>query len=363
MSFSTSTSFKSRLTHRKFHSESDPMLYQKPLETRPTGNLFKSTFAQFLDGNIDANSLIHSLNYPKQQPQQVVEVIEEPEEQKKEAQISALKSRAKKMHDLILKRVDLKKKENQRQRQEHVQNLALVQTLMNISVGQKRCLDKQIPKTKSLKTCQLNYDDTKPISQHISRELKAEQQRPYLKNVLESNTQLYLQELQSQSERRENQAYRLIRLNIQQRKNSFRLYHKAANSNKRNHDGIMLQADLQLYDYLHNKPQIVQIQNHPKYIQNVLDNDDKVKDVIIGKYAQKKRLTPRYNTNPPDNSDDSCESSLQSACEIKLDNYYQETQQLKKKSHTQLSKRIKQLLHLDTLQGKAITTCINKLGQ
>lgn len=72
MSFSTvapSTDFEITSVHRKVKSLiKDPLLVKKPIDSRPTGEYFKSNFASYLSGELNANTLIQTLNYPRLNP-------------------------------------------------------------------------------------------------------------------------------------------------------------------------------------------------------------------------------------------------------------------------------------------------------
>lgn len=58
----------------------------------------------------------------------------------------------------------------------------------------------------------------------------------------------------------------MVRINIQNKKKDFTLFHKAAKTDRKNLDGILTFQDVELYDYLYNQPKCVAIEKHPKYI-------------------------------------------------------------------------------------------------
>lgn len=73
MSFSTSCDHetlksmpKTPSTLRKPQTDlKDALLHAKPIEGRSTGVFFKQNFASFLDGQLDADKLIQTLNCPR----------------------------------------------------------------------------------------------------------------------------------------------------------------------------------------------------------------------------------------------------------------------------------------------------------
>ncbi|CAD8213116.1 unnamed protein product [Paramecium octaurelia] len=375
MSFSTTCEFDhSKNTHRKFNTlhissrkHADPLVTTKPFETRNHGQQFEQHFAHYLKGDLNLSRLIQTLNYPRLNAEQQLQPkhrmtikIRQQTEQRK----NYLKSKIVKVRNLIKEKVAIKKPHNEEMRQGNAQTLTIVQTILDIANHQENSMgyqEKLIPKTKSLKQYRLNYDNVEPLCKLQQQVIQTIPPRSYLKSVLENNAQLYLQELQTQAQQRENNINKIVRLSIQTKRNDFTLFHKAAKTDRRNQDGILTHADVQLYDYLYNKPKGVMIEKHPKYIQNVIDQEVDFRKNFGRKVLPRKAKRTHYNQDPPDNPDDSCASSLQSACEIKLDNYYSETREWKRKQYLQLPRRIKQLIALEELNQKAIHTTVNKL--
>ncbi|CAD8195540.1 unnamed protein product [Paramecium octaurelia] len=374
MSISTTCEFdhSNKTLHRKFKSlhfktKQDPLITIKPFETRNHGHQFQRNFSHYLKGDLNVSSLIQTLNYPrltaeKQNPRKEEGSLKM--RQQTEQRRNYLKSKLLKVQNLIKDKVAIKKPHNEEMRQGNAQTLAIVQTILDIANHQENTISYQkklMPKSKSLKQYRLNYDDVESVSKMQRDFIDAIPPRQYLKSVLENNAQLYLQELQSRAEQHENNINKLVRLNIQNKKKDFTLFHKAAKTDRRNQDGILTIGDVQLYDYLYNNPQGVRIQKHPKYIQNVIDSGVDFRQNLTRRLLSTRDKKTHYNQDPPENSDDSCASSLQSACEIKLDNYYEETREWKRKQYLQLPRRIKQLIALEELNQKAVHTTVNKL--
>ncbi|CAD8122949.1 unnamed protein product [Paramecium sonneborni] len=375
MSFSTTCEFDhSKNLHRKFntlHIQSrkyvDPLVTTKPFETRNHGQQFEQHFAHYLKGDLNLQRLIQRLNYPRLNAEQqllpkhrMTLKIRQQTEQRK----NYLKSKIVKVRNLIKEKVEIKKPNNEEIRQGNAQTLTIVQTILDIANHKENSVgyqEKLIPKTKSLKQYRLNYDNVEPVCKLQQEVIQSIPTRSYLKSVLENNAQLYLQELQSRAEQHENNINKMVRLSIQTKRKDFTLFHKAAKTDRKNQDGILTHADVQLYDYLYNKPKGVMIEKHPKYIQNVIDSEVDFRKNFSRKVFTHRFNRTHYNQDPPENPDDSCASSLQSACEIKLDNYYAETREWKRKQYLQLPRRIKQLIALEELNQKAIHTTVNKL--
>lgn len=140
-------------------------------------------------------------------------------------------------------------------RQENAQNMVLVQAIIDIANNkqqQQRAQGKLIPKSRSLKEFKISYDNVRPIIQQQKQIIQNTPDKPYLRMALECNSQLYMEELESQIKFKENELNRQVRLHIQQKSTDFKLYHKAAKTDRRNPDGILTYADVQLYDYLYN---------------------------------------------------------------------------------------------------------------
>ncbi|CAD8191243.1 unnamed protein product [Paramecium octaurelia] len=374
MSFSTTceVDHSNKTQHRKFKSlhlkkQQDPLLTDKPFETRTHGQQFEQNFSHYLKGDLNVSRLIQALNCPRltaenqfTQNEGISIKIRQQTEQRK----NFLKSKIQKVRNLIKQKVAIKKPHNEEMRQGNAQTLTIVQTILDIANHKENAIsyqEKLIPKSKSLKNYRLNYDNVEPISKMQRDFIDTIPPRQYLKSVLENNAQLYLQELQLRAEQRENNINKLVRLNIQNKRKDFTLFHKAAKTDRRNQDGILTIGDVQLYDYLYNNPKGVMIEKHPKYIQNVIDSGVDFRKNLTRRLLTTRKQKTHYNRDPPQNSDDSCASSLQSACEIKLDNYYGETREWKRKQYLQLPRRIKQLIALEELNQKAIHTTVNKL--
>ncbi|CAD8187951.1 unnamed protein product [Paramecium pentaurelia] len=376
MSFSTTCEFdhSNKTLHRKFKSlhlkkHQDPLLTDKPFETRTHGHQFEQNFSHYLKGDLNVSRLIQTLNCPRLTAENQLthnEGISIKIRQQTEQRKNFLKSKILKVRNLIKQKVAIKKPHNEEMRQGNAQTLTIVQTILDIANHKENAIsyqEKLIPKSKSLKHYRLNYDNVEPICKMQRDFIDTIPPRLYLKSVLENNAQLYLQELQLRAEQRENNINKLVRLSIQNKRKDFTLFHKAAKTDRKNQDGILTIGDVQLYDYLYNNPKGVMIEKHPKYIQNVIDSGVDFRKNLTRKLLGNgnRHQKTHYNQDPPENSDDSCTSSLQSACEIKLDNYYGETREWKRKQYLQLPRRIKQLIALEELNQKAIRTTVNKL--
>ncbi|CAD8114293.1 unnamed protein product [Paramecium sonneborni] len=363
MSFSTTCDIDhcNKTLHRKFKSlhlkkQQDPLITDKPFKTRTHGHQFEQNFSHYLKGDLNVSSLIQTLNCPRltaenQFPKK--EVLSLKIRQQTEQRRNYLKSKVQKVRNLIKEKVAIKKPYNEEIRQGNAQTLTIVQTILDIANHKENAVsyqEKLIPKSKSLKHYRLNYDNVEPICRMQRDFIETIPPRQYLKSVLENNAQLYLQELQLRAEQHENNINKLVRLSIQNKRKDFTLFHKAAKTDRRNQDGILTIGDIQLYDYLYNNPKGVRIEEHPKYIQNVIDTGVDFRKNLGRRLLQSNRhQKTHYNQDPPENLDDSCASSLQSACEIKLDNYYGETREWKRKQYLQLPRRIKQLIALEEL--------------
>ncbi|CAD8099357.1 unnamed protein product [Paramecium primaurelia] len=374
MSISTTCEFdhSNKILHRKFKSlhfknKQDPLITVKPFETRTHGHQFQRNFSHYLKGDLNVSNLIQTLNCPRLTAENQLQRKDEGSlkiRQQTEQRKNYLKSKLLKVRNLIKEKVAIKKPHNEEMRQGNAQTLAIVQTILDIANYKENTISYQkklMPKSKSLKQYRLNYDNVEPICKIQRDFIDTIPPRQYLKSVLENNAQLYLQELQLRGEQHDNNINKLVRLSIQNKRKDFTLFHKAAKTDRKNQDGILTIGDVQLYDYLYNNSKGVMIEKHPKYIQNVIDSGVDFRKNLTRKLLNTRHKKTHYNQDPPENSDDSCASSLQSACEIKLDNYYGETREWKRKQYLQLPRRIKQLIALEELNQKAIHTTVNKL--
>ncbi|CAD8071054.1 unnamed protein product [Paramecium sonneborni] len=346
--------------HRKYKSlhfkkHQDPLITNKPFETRTHGHQFEQNFCDYLKGDLNVSSLIQTLNCPRLTAERQIphkERLSLKIRQQTEQRRNYLKGKIQKVRNLIKEKVAIKKPHNEEIRQGNAQTLTIVQTILDIANHKENAIsyqEKLMPKSKSLKHYRLNYDNVEPICKIQRDFIETIPPRQYLKSVLENNAQLYLQELQLRAQQHQNNINKLVRLSIQNKRKDFTLFHKAAKTDRRNQDGILTIGDVQLYDYLYNTPKGVMIEKNPKYIQNVIDSGVDFRKNLGRRLLGNRHQKTHYNQDPPDNLDDSCASSLQSACEIKLDNYYGETREWKHKQFLQLPRRIKQLIALEEL--------------
>ncbi|CAK69646.1 unnamed protein product (macronuclear) [Paramecium tetraurelia] len=348
------------------------------LQTQNNNMIFKDSFELFLDGKITSVELLQLSNYPRLRQQ----LMEDHADSKgisilgplvrfknkfKHKQVRNtqddrsvyLKSKLQGLNNLIHTRMMQKKEDNETQRRQNLQNVGLFKTIVDASEGiedklaqTKDPFAKKIPSIRSLKTMTVSYDDLKPIIKNAKESPAIS--KIFLKNNLTESTKKYMDEASRQHYLKQQELNKLTKMQITKQSNSkFSLYNK----------DVLTSKDLELYDYLHNKPKPIVLRNHFTEMDEETIPTHEIIATKIGNQRLKKRYHKTEQKIHEDLDNESHTSSLQSTYEIHLDNLYSQTVDLKKQltKKTTLPKKVKQMIKLDELNQQSLQANTFKL--